>query len=131
MKKTLPLICYFCGGKLRTDNGWFEIYDQELPPFRAKPRVRFNRHHGREEYGSLAYPGNGEALVSEGRWNRFQPVVVFAHTECGPDIGYNFSFDRLNEDWDKHLRGKVWFSLAIPDALRTARSAMAQITAKK
>jgi hypothetical protein len=123
--KKLELNCYFCGGALRPDNAWFEIHDQELAPFRGKAQVRFNEHGGKEECGSLAYPGNGEAIVEEGKWQDYARVVLFAHTECGPDIGYNFSFDRLDENWDKHLRGKTWWCSEISEALEIARSAMA------
>lgn len=124
--KKLDLPCYFCGGALRKDNAWFEIHDQELPPFRGKPLVRFNEHGGKEGCGGLAYPGNGEAIVGDGRWQDYERVVLFAHTGCGPDIGYNFSFDRLGEDWEKHLREKVWWSPGISDALETARRTMAK-----
>src|SRR5438046_3003169 len=48
-------------------------------------------------------------------------VVLFAHTECGPDIGYNFSFDRLDENWDKHLREKAGWWPGISEALRERR----------
>ncbi|SRR5258707_9114608 len=121
--KTLKLNCYFCGGALKPDNAWFEIHDQETVPY-TKEHVRFNQHGGKELYGSLAYPGNGESLVQDGKWQNFNHVVLFAHTECGPDIGYNFSFDRLDENWDKHLREKVWWWPGISEALRDARSAM-------
>ena len=121
--KTLNLKCYFCGGALKQDNAWFEIYDQELPPFQ-KPQVRFNEHGGKEERGGLAYPGNGDAIVADGQWKNFDRVVLFTHTECGPDVGYAFSFDRLGEDWDEHLQGKSWWCHAIADALEIARKAM-------
>src|SRR5467141_1267898 len=97
--KTLKLKCYFCGGLLKLDNSFFEIYDQELPPFR-KPQVRFNEHGGKEERGGLTYPGNGDAIVLDGQWQSFNRVVLFTHTNCGPDAGYAFSFDRLDEAWD-------------------------------
>lgn len=124
--KKLDLPCYFCGAALRKDDAWVEIHDQEQPPLHGKPLVRFNEHGGKEERGSLAYPGNGEALVADGRWRATAPVVLFAHTKCGPDLGYNFSFDRLGEEWEEHLREKLWWSPAILDALETARRAMAK-----
>jgi hypothetical protein len=124
--KKLDLPCYFCGGALRKGDAWFEIHDQELPPYHGKPAIRFNEHGGKEECGGLAYPGSGEALVADRRWRDYARVVVFAHTKCGPDIGYNFSFDRLNENWEQHLREKVWWSPVISEALEIARSAMAE-----
>lgn len=120
----LKLPCYFCGGPLRRDNAWFEIHDQELPPFRCSDYIKFNQHGGKELYGELAYPGNGDWAVQSKRWHDFVRVVLFAHTECGPDVGYNFSFDRLAENWDRHLKGKVWWCFEIPEALKIARSAM-------
>jgi hypothetical protein len=121
--RALDLYCYFCGGRLKSDNAWFEVHDQELPPFH-KPLVRFNQHGGKEERGALAYPGNGENLALQGEWSSSNLVVLFAHTECGPDIGYNFPFERLNEDWDGHLQGKVWWCSVIAEALEIARKAM-------
>lgn|GEM_PF-3139882 len=121
--KTLKLKCYFCGGALKPENAWFEICDQELPPFR-KPQVRFNEHGGKEERGGLAYPGNGDAIVADGQWESFNCVILFTHTECGPDVGYSFSFDRLGENWDEHLKEKVWWSPAIPEFLKIARYEM-------
>jgi hypothetical protein len=128
--KALKLKCYFCGGSLKTNDSWFEIYDQEMKPFHGKPGVRFNEHGGKELHGSLTYPGNGEAIVLDGRWSGFSRVVLFTHTKCGPDCGYPFSFDRLGEDWDRHLQGKVWWSGAIAEALETARKSMKAATKK-
>ena len=118
--KTRKLKCYFCGGALRSDNAWFEIHDQETAPFHSE-HIRFNQHGGKELYGALAYPGNGESLVEAGKWRNYSHVVLFAHTECGPDIGYNFSFDRLDENWDKHLREKAGWWPGISEALRERR----------
>jgi hypothetical protein len=116
--KKLGLKCYFCGAALHSDDAHFEIFDQEQPPFSSNRSnfVRFNEHGGREIYGTLAYPGGIDGA--------FKRVVRFAHTDCGPDVGYNFSFDRLGEDWDRHLREKLWHTEEISAALRVARNAM-------
>jgi len=116
--KKLALNCYFCGAALRSDDALFEIYDQAQPPFRSDRTnfVRFNRYGGKELYGALAYPGG-----IEGNYRR---VVLFAHGGCGPEVGYGFAFDRLGEDWDRHLREKTWYTEEISAALRVARKAM-------
>ncbi len=119
--KKLALNCYFCGGALRSDDAHFEIFDQEQPPFSSDrtKHVRVNEHGRKELYGALDYPGNGE-----GTWKNFERVVLFAHTKCGPDAGYHFTFDRLGEDWDRHLREKTWHTIGISNALAIARKAM-------
>jgi hypothetical protein len=119
--KKLDLKCYFCSAQLRTDNAYFEIYDQEQRPFTSDRtnHVRFNEHGGKEIYGALAYPGNGED-----RWENCTRVVVFAHGSCGPDCGYAFSFDRLGEDWDRQLSGKTWYCDVIGNTLKVAQTAM-------
>ena len=105
----LDLDCYFCGAKLIRSSAWLQIYDRA--PFQYQGSLtRFN-YGGRE---ALAYPGAG----AKG-WRR---VVVFAHTYCGPDCGYNISFDRLHEDdWDEHLREKTWWCPSITEAFNRAR----------
>ncbi len=116
--KKLALNCYFCGGALRSDDAHFEIFDQEQPPFSSDRTnyIRFNAHGGKERYGALDYPGNGEG--------NYKTVVVFAHTECGPDAGYHFTFDRLDENWNRQLEEKTWYTDSIADALVIARQAM-------
>jgi hypothetical protein len=124
---TLKLRCYFCGGNLKAGNAHVEIHDQELPPHRSQTHTRFNEHGGKEERGSLAYPGNGERLCDQGKWNDFERVVLFTHTECGPDGGYHFSFDRLDEDWESHLRSKAWWIPEIDEALTIARKGLEEM----
>ena len=116
--KRLALNCYFCGGALHSDDALFEIYDQAQPPFRSDRTnfVRFNRHGEQEVYGALAYPG--------GINGTYRRVVLFAHQQCGREVGYGFAFDRLGEDWDGHLREKTWYTEEISAALRVARKAM-------
>jgi hypothetical protein len=116
--KKLALNCYFCGGALRSDDALFEIYDQAQPPFQSDRTnfVRFNQHGEQELYGALAYPG-----AINGNYRR---VVLFVHERCGPEVGYGFAFDRLGEDWDRHLREKTWYTEEISAALRVARKAM-------
>ena len=121
--KTLKLRCYFCGGRLRTDNAFLEVYDQELPPFHNL-HPRFNEHGGQEFYGALTYPENGQYFVREKKWNGCSRVVLFTHAKCGPDIGYAFSFDDLGRDWDEHLQEKGWWCSAIAEGLEIARTAM-------
>ena len=122
--KRLKLHCYFCGGLLLSDNAHFEIYDRELPPFHSE-HVRFNKHGGKELYGDLAYPGNGESIVQQGEWRSYERVVLFTHTKCGPDnVSYHFSFDRLGENWEQHLSEKGWWSPSILEALTVARKVM-------
>ena len=114
----LPLNCYFCGRALSSDDALLEIYDQAQPPFSSDRTnyVRLN-HHGRQEiYGALAYPGR--------MYGTYKRVVLFAHEQCGPEVGYGFAFDRLDKDWDRHLREKTWYTEEISAALRVARKAM-------
>jgi hypothetical protein len=114
----LRLNCYFCGRELSSDDALLEIYDQAQPPFSSDRTnyVRLN-HYGRQEiYGALAYPG-----AMDGTYRR---VVLFAHEGCGPEVGYGFTFDRLGEAWDCHLRGKSWYTEEMSAALRVARKAM-------
>jgi hypothetical protein len=129
--RALKLKCYFCGGSLKTNDAFFEIYDQEIKPFNGKPGVRFNEHGGKELSGPLAYPGNGQGLVQDGRWRDYERVVLFTHTRCGPDCGYAFAFDRLGEHWEEHLQTKVWWPGVISEALETARNAMKVAKKKK
>jgi hypothetical protein len=116
--KKLALNCYFCGRALSSDDALFEIYDQAQPPFRSDRTnyVRFNQHGRQEIYGALAYPGG-----IDGNYRR---VVLFAHEQCGPEVGYGFAFDRLGEDWDRDLRQKSWYTEEMSAALRVARKAM-------
>jgi|ERR1700733_15650954 len=119
--KKLALKCYFCGGALQSDDAHFEIFDQEERPFSSdrKDYVRFNEHGGQELYGALAYPGNGNGI-----WKNYRRVALFAHTGCGPDVGYNFTFDRLDENWDRQLGEKTWYTEGLSEALTVARKAM-------
>lgn len=120
--KQLSLRCYFCGGHLRSNDAHLEIYDQAPP---SSEYVRFNEHGGKEIYGRLAYPGVGEGMVSRGTWTDFQRVVLFTHTDCGPDVGYAIAFHRLNEDdWERHLREKSWWVEAIEESLAVARESL-------
>jgi len=121
--KRLELICYFCSGRLHSDDAHFEIYDQELPPFHSE-HVRFNEHGARELHGTLAYPGIGESLTREGRWSGYERVALFTHTTCGHDRGYHFKFDRLGENWEQKLSEKGWWTPSIAEALTVARNGM-------
>ena len=112
-----PLLCSFCGKRLAAKNGWLEIYDEEVgPPFRsARCLPRFTQDGGRDIGGALAYPGKGAGAVDRGEWNGASTVVLFAHTACGPDIGYAIELTRISakDDWDCHLREKVWWTPVI------------------
>jgi hypothetical protein len=118
VSKKLDLNCYFCAKPLRSDNAFFEIFDQEQPPFSSDRSefTRINEDGEKEEYGDLIYPGGGE---DEGN---FKTVVLFAHQDCGPETGYYFEFDRLGENWDEHLLEKTWKKPVIFRALATARA---------
>jgi hypothetical protein len=120
VSKTRALNCYFCSKPLKSNDAQFCIFDQEQPPFTTDRSdfVRVNEHGEKEEYGELIYPGGGEGEVN------YKTVVLFAHTECGPDSGYCFTFDRLGEHWDEHLTEKTWRKAVIFRSLATARNAM-------
>jgi hypothetical protein len=102
-----------------------EIYDQ-APPDPASGNVRFNEHGGKEVYGVLRYPGVGEGCVSRGDWEDFSRVVLFTHTDCGPDCGYAIPFHRINDNWDRHLSEKTWCDECIDEALTIAREALTE-----
>lgn len=116
--RTLILKCYFCGKPLKSDNAHFEIFDQEQPPFTSEEseRIRVNERGKKGTYGELTHPGCGEG--------NYKTVVLFAHTKCGPDSGYSFEFERLDESWDEHLQEKTWWAPVITAGLAKARAAM-------
>ena len=116
--------CYFCAAPIATiDSGCVELFDQETgPPFKAQTHDRFNTYGGREVRGSLAYPGNGQHLVTSGKWSSWRSVAILSHMGCGPDGGYWIPWDRVEEPWEEHLSRKAWWFYGIGDALEIARS---------
>jgi hypothetical protein len=119
--------CYFCGGRISVKDGFLTFFDQESgPPFKAPTGVRFLPAGGREEYGELAYPGNGEGMVSNGRWRDLLIRAVLCHQRCGPDIGYWFDLERLRREHTelrRHVWKKPWAFLELEDAFDMALDA--------
>jgi len=109
--------CYFCGGPLKKEDGFMEIYEAELPPYK-KPRMRFNRHGGKEEYGALWYPGSPDG---HNYANGYGMVFLFSHADCGPNSGYWMSLKDLKkdpEDWIRQLNQKGWATAEVREVIR-------------
>jgi hypothetical protein len=119
--------CYFCGGTVSVRDGFLTFYDQEAgPPFKAPTGVRFLQNGGREEFGELAYPGNGEDLVRRGRWRDLLIRAVLCHQACGPDIGYWLDLERVRREHAelrRHCFRKRWAFLELNDAFDMAVAA--------
>jgi hypothetical protein len=119
--------CYFCGRDLKPDDAWFEVCDMETAPYRAKTIRCVNPEGGLAEgveyRGALAYPGSGPWKVQSGMWSGWERALLFAHTACGPDIGYNFKFAdyvAAEAKWVAHLREKDWWWCNLPGQIECA-----------
>jgi len=86
------LKCYFCQRPIRTiDSGFIEFYDAE------------------KAGKGLTYPGNGPGMDS---WGGYEPIWLFSHTGCGPDVGYAIALTELRTrkqvyHWLNHLSQKT------------------------
>lgn len=118
--------CYFCGGRTSIRDGFLVFFDQETgEPLKGQMGVRFLSNGGRAEFAALAWPGNGEGLVSRGAWTDYQTLAVLSHANCGPD-GYWFPFDRLikeHVELRKHVSAKKWWFMGADRAFDWALAA--------
>jgi len=109
--------CYFCGGPRKKEDGFMEFYEAELPPYK-NPRMRFNRHGGKEEYGDLSYPGSCDGYDYA---NGYSLVFLFSHADCGPNGGYWIRLKDLKEDpedWIRQLNQRGWASTEVREVIR-------------
>ncbi len=93
-KVSTSIACYFCCLPLKQNDAFIEFASR-------KP--------------------NGGLLYSR---EDFECIAIFAHARCGPLGLYWVPFSRLDENWEKHLRGKTWWSETFTAAFAAARSAL-------
>lgn len=117
----------------------------ERPPARSKRRR--NRNRSRARCGGLKCSFCGRGLTRSNGWLEFygetpdglrypnvgDPVVRWAHRECGPDSGYSLALERITPEsvssqfgWLHHVGMKLWCSDVYLDALEVA-ARLAQI----
>lgn len=124
-RRTSGLWCWFCGKPIIGDSGCIELYDMEDgAPLKAPTHLRTTSEGGETQRPSLAYPGNGAALVRRGDWSGWKGIAMTTHFECGPDCGYWIPLDRLSNDWEKHLSSKVWYASHMAETLRECRQVL-------
>lgn len=112
--------CYFCGKRVTVGNGFLELYEQEIPPYRSGLDTRVAPDGSEVPRGKLAFPGNGMRLSERGQWSGCVPVALLSHAECGPDAGYPiaiYRIERASGFWLKQISEKRWWSSVYDDAI--------------